>query len=116
VAKQETTLGRMLMQRLIGIVKDLSGQADTEETHNLNNSMSTSSDANVEGITPPQLGAGEIGGHKDGSSKSSSNSTAPLEKDVGRLVVSEGGTSRYVSQNFWARLSEQVYLSFFFLS
>ena len=116
MAKQETTLGRMLMQRLIGIVKGLSGQADTEETHNLNNSMSTSSDANVEGITPPQLRAGEIGEHKDGSSKSSPNSTAPLEKDVGRLVVSEGGTSRYVSQNFWARLSEQVYLSFFFLS
>jgi hypothetical protein len=116
VVKQETALGRLLMQRLIGIVKDLGGQTDTEGTHNSNDSMSTSSDANFEGITPPRLGAGEIGGHKDGSSKSSPHSTAPLEKDMGRLVVSEGGTSRYVSQNFWARLSEQVFkLLFSFL-
>lgn len=103
------------MPRLIGIVKELSGQADTEGIHNSNDSVPTSTDANVEGITPPQSEAGKVDKHKDESSKSSLDSTAPLEKDKGTLVISEGGTSRYVSHNFWSRLSEQVYLSFLFL-
>jgi len=95
---------RRLTPRLIGIAKELSGLADTEGIYNSNNPVPTSNDANVKGITSPQPEAGMADKHNDESAKSSTESTAPREKDKGTLVILEGGTSRYVSYYFWARV------------
>jgi hypothetical protein len=118
VVEQETTLEfePMLKQSFIAVVEDLGGQADTDGRHNLKDFVPTSSDTNVEGITPPQFEARKGGGYEEGPSKSSPDSTAPLEKDIGTLVISEGGPSRYMSNSSFARLSEQVYLRLLLLA
>jgi hypothetical protein len=99
----------MLKQSLIAVVEDLGGQADIVGRHNLKEFVPTSSGTNTEGIAPLQFEVGKGGGHEDGPSKSSPDSTAPLEKDIGTLVISESGPSHYMSNSSFARLSEQVY-------
>jgi hypothetical protein len=108
---QETTIEfePILKQSFIAIVEDLGGQADTDGRHNLKDFVPTSARTDAEGITPPQLEAGKGCGNEEGPSKSSPDSTAPLEKDIDTLVISEGGPSRYMSNSSFARISEQVY-------
>jgi hypothetical protein len=41
---------------------------------------------------------------------SQQHSVPPMERDFGTLVISDEGRSRYVNHNFWARVTEEVYL------
>lgn len=62
--------------------------------------------------TPPNSEAGREGQDEGATStlRSFNNVAPPMEKDFGTLVISEEGTRRYVKHNFWARVTEEVFL------
>jgi len=60
--------------------------------------------------TPSKSEAGREGQDEGATSTSFNNVAPPMEKDFGTLVISEEGTRRYVKHNFWARVTEEVYL------
>jgi hypothetical protein len=57
-----------------------------------------------------EAGLGLAGRNEEPSPTLVNNMAPPLEKDFGALVISEAGTSRYVSHNFWAQVMEEVYI------
>jgi len=96
-----------------GIVKDLSGQADAEDVHNAKNSKSPNKGQAADIL--PKLEAGEAGGNDDAISSTfptpGGGFVGPIEKDFGTLITPEEGRSHYVNHNFWARVTEEVWVS-----
>ncbi len=68
--------------------------------------------------TESDINGGEMGDDKQDNCAPSprcpimGNQAFNLEKDIGRLVIEEG-RSRYVSNSFWASLSDEVSTSMF---
>jgi hypothetical protein len=92
-----------------GVVKELSGQAQ-EEGESVANGLGTPDRYhNAVETSPPKLEP-ETGDGQAGSKSSNvfNNMVPPMEKDFGTLVISEKGRSRYVSHDFWTRVTEEV--------
>jgi len=94
-----------------GVVKKLSGHGHADGEAMVEKSEPP--DEEYEDTNPPRLesGLGLAGEHELELSPTFVNNVAPpLEKDFGTLVISEEGSSRYVNHNFWARVTEEVYM------
>lgn len=94
------------LRRLEGVVqslgKDVDGEGGVEEKNTDVKKEKPTSDSVMDG--------GEHGVRKDDRGKGCpkrGSGTKTLEKDFGRLVMEEG-RSRYVSNSFWASLSDEV--------
>lgn len=83
-----------------GIVKELSGHVETD----VNGSPLRSPDSVRSGGTQ-----NNDSGHKhSGLDIPELDGEVPIEKDLGTLMLSDEGRSRYVHHNFFSRLTEEV--------
>lgn len=88
-------------------MKQLSGQAHEEGEAVVKKSGTPEENHDVEDTSPPKLEAEE---RPENATYILNNIAPPMEKDFGTLVISDEGRSRYVNHNFWARVTEEVYL------
>jgi len=98
------------LRRLEGVVQSLGKNVDDDES--VEDKMSEAG-RKAQAVDPVMNGGGEVGKEGENSvatdirCKRKGSDTRKLEKDFGRLVVEEG-RSRYVSNSFWASLSDEV--------
>jgi hypothetical protein len=119
------------LRKLEGIVEELSGQIELET---IRHPSSAGQDSPESGHMDVAVGHSPAGSGRENSSPSTSaaargspsqaaagiaskasqgppsRSPTDMSRKFGRLVLSEKGTSRYVSSGFWSKITDEVIL------